>query len=108
MKKWIKRIFQGALVALLLFGTIAVSAFLLWRKTITDQLEDGSTVVATSRGPVEYATVGAGRPLLYLHGSPGGYDQVLGLLLFWAVLTVDLPLCCLRHDIQIAVRLSFC
>jgi pimeloyl-ACP methyl ester carboxylesterase len=33
-----------------------------------------STVVRTSRGPIEYAVVGAGSPVLVLHGTPGGID----------------------------------
>lgn len=36
-------------------------------------------MVETSRGPVEYATLGDGSPVLVIHGSGGGYDQ--GLLL---------------------------
>lgn len=80
MKKWLKRIVKGALAALFLLGTIAGLAFLRWRNAIVEHLQDESTVVATARGPVEYATLGEGRPLLYLHGSPGGFDQVVGLL----------------------------
>nr|WP_296775355.1 alpha/beta hydrolase [Rhodococcus sp. (in: high G+C Gram-positive bacteria)] len=33
-----------------------------------------TTVVGTSRGPVEYQVRGRGRPVLVLHGSPGGID----------------------------------
>lgn len=33
-----------------------------------------STVVRTARGPIEYAVVGTGVPVLVLHGSPGGID----------------------------------
>ena len=76
MRKWIKRITKGVLVVLLISGSVAAALFLRWRKGIVDHLEDGSTVVGTSRGPVEYATFGTGRPALYLHGSPGGFDQV--------------------------------
>ena len=71
-----KRVAKGGLVLVLVSGSIAVVAFLRWRSEIVDHLEDGSTVAATSRGPVEYATLGEGRPVLYLHGSPGGFDQV--------------------------------
>ena len=31
-------------------------------------------VIETSLGPVEYARVGTGDPVLVLHGSPGGLD----------------------------------
>ena len=33
-----------------------------------------SQVVETSRGPVEYAEVGTGTPVLVVHGTPGGID----------------------------------
>src|SRR3954463_5057228 len=32
-------------------------------------------IVETARGPVEYASLGAGPPVLVVHGSPGGWDQ---------------------------------
>jgi 2-hydroxy-6-oxonona-2,4-dienedioate hydrolase len=35
----------------------------------------GSTVVATRCGPIEYAEAGQGLPLLMVHGSGGGHDQ---------------------------------
>lgn len=50
-----------------------------WKRAWIDQLAAGSTVVATARGPVEMAEIGAGPPVLVLHGRPGGYDQ--GLLI---------------------------
>jgi len=34
-------------------------------------------VAETRRGPIEYAMVGAGAPLLLVHGAGGGYDQAL-------------------------------
>src|SRR5688572_6620883 len=76
MKKWVRRLTKGAAVVLLISGSAAAVLFVRWRNAIVDHLEDGSTVVRTPRGPVEYATFGAGRPVLYLHGSPGGFDQV--------------------------------
>jgi pimeloyl-ACP methyl ester carboxylesterase len=39
----------------------------------------GSTVATTRSGPIEYAQIGQGTPLLTVHGAGGGYDQ--GLLL---------------------------
>jgi pimeloyl-ACP methyl ester carboxylesterase len=41
------------------------------------KLEEGSRVVQTARGPVEVAIVGAGPPVLVIHGGAGGYDQGL-------------------------------
>ena len=36
---------------------------------------DGSTIVDTSLGKVEYIDQGDGPPVLFVHGSPGGCDQ---------------------------------
>ncbi|MGE0026694.1 MAG: alpha/beta fold hydrolase [Thermoleophilia bacterium] len=33
------------------------------------------SIAQTTAGPVEYAVVGSGHPVLVLHGSPGGIDQ---------------------------------
>ena len=35
----------------------------------------GSTVLATRCGPIEYQEAGNGMPLLAVHGSGGGHDQ---------------------------------
>ena len=37
----------------------------------------GSQVVETNCGPIEYATLGEGRPVLVIHGIFGGFDQGL-------------------------------
>jgi pimeloyl-ACP methyl ester carboxylesterase len=37
----------------------------------------GSSVLATTRGPVEFAVAGEGAPVLVLHGTGGGWDQGL-------------------------------
>jgi len=34
-----------------------------------------ATVVDTELGPVEYVELGAGSPVLFVHGSPGGWDE---------------------------------
>jgi pimeloyl-ACP methyl ester carboxylesterase len=65
----------------LLFASPGLGAFTAlrherWLKACTRQLEDGSTVIETSKGPVEYAASGtAGPVVLFAHGRPGGYDQ---------------------------------
>jgi pimeloyl-ACP methyl ester carboxylesterase len=52
-----------------------------WQRAAIEQLEAGSRVAATARGPVEYAELGSGQGpvVLAIHGRPGGYDQ--GLLM---------------------------
>lgn len=37
----------------------------------------GSRMLDTARGPIEYATLGEGSPVLVLHGASGGWDQGL-------------------------------
>jgi pimeloyl-ACP methyl ester carboxylesterase len=44
-----------------------------------------SQVAQTAAGPLEYAERGQGPELLAVHGSPGGYDQGLGLGEFFRV-----------------------
>jgi pimeloyl-ACP methyl ester carboxylesterase len=66
-----------ALIALALAAVVVTYAkFWLWRADVVRELETHSTVVQTARGPVEYAAIGTGYPALFLHGTPGGYDQV--------------------------------
>ena len=50
-----------------------------WVRATADRLRAGAQVVATPRGPVEFATGGEGPALLISHGTPGGYDQGLFL-----------------------------
>ena len=44
-------------------------------KRATAHAAQGSVLVATRCGPVEYQEAGAGVPLLMVHGSGGGHDQ---------------------------------
>ncbi len=41
------------------------------------RLEGTSKIAQTASGPIEYAVMGEGRPLLMVHGSGGGWDQGL-------------------------------
>ena len=41
------------------------------------RIESGSTMVETDCGPIEYARVGDGAPVLLAHGAGGGFDQGL-------------------------------
>ena len=46
-----------------------------WRERLVRELNQGSEVAATARGPMEYATEGTAPFVLCVHGGPGGYDQ---------------------------------
>lgn len=46
-----------------------------WKKNLLTALNENSEVVTTSQGEIEYVLKGSGPVILYLHGSPGGYDQ---------------------------------
>ena len=73
---WLRTILR-ALVALAVAAiVVSYAKFWLWRADIIRGLESHSVVVETARGPIEYAAIGTGYPALFLHGTPGGYDQV--------------------------------
>ena len=46
----------------------------------------GSQVIETDAGPIEYARIGDGYPLLVVHGALGGFDQGL-----WVTQSFDVP-----------------
>jgi hypothetical protein len=76
MKKLLKRIGIDLLVVVLLSCAITYIPFTQWRNDVTKDLVRDSTVVQTAKGPIEYAEIGHGPPVLLTHGDPGGYDQV--------------------------------
>ncbi len=59
-----------------------------WRRKSLAELKVGRTVTQTALGQVEYATRGQGRPVLFIHGTPGGYDQ--GMAAAYALASDDL------------------
>jgi pimeloyl-ACP methyl ester carboxylesterase len=66
----------------LLFGTVVALIFVDYRRAIGQarlRVATGSKIVQTSCGPIEYADVGDGPPILVVHGAGGGYDQGLDL-----------------------------
>ncbi len=46
-----------------------------WKRNLLKTLNENSEVATTSRGEIEYILKGSGPAILFLHGSPGGYDQ---------------------------------
>ncbi len=64
-----------------LAGSIAV-VFFSYKNEIRDAYDavrQGSQVVNTDAGPIEYGEKGVGTPLLSIHGAGGGFDQGLTL-----------------------------
>ncbi|MHA1963250.1 MAG: alpha/beta fold hydrolase [Candidatus Thorarchaeota archaeon] len=58
----------------LLFIWIFIS-YRSWKRNLLRALNENSEVATTSRGEIEYVLKGNGPVILFLHGSPGGYDQ---------------------------------
>lgn len=80
MKKWLKRIGISAILVILVVCAITYVRFTQWRNDVTKDLVHDSTVVQTTKGPIEYAEIGHGPSVLIVHGDPGGYDQVYQVL----------------------------
>lgn len=77
MPRWVALGSAGLLVLFIAGVALVCHRFLQWRGHIERRLEADSLVVPTSSGLVEYADIGSGVPVLMIHGTPGGYDQIL-------------------------------
>lgn len=61
--------------------SLAVVVLAIWWRFQSDmtrahaRIANGSVLIATRYGPIEYQELGTGLPLLAVHGSGGGYDQ---------------------------------
>jgi pimeloyl-ACP methyl ester carboxylesterase len=69
-----------AIAGLAVAVAIAAVAYALYRRDLAAahaRLSGASEIVTTPCGPIEYATVGAGPPVLFVHGAGGGFDQGL-------------------------------
>ena len=67
------------LIAILAVVGLGVIALQWDRSRSVRRLRRGSRVVETAKGPVEFATLGSGPPVLVLHGGMGGWDQGMAL-----------------------------
>ena len=65
----------------MIFATLLIAVFLIGWRFDTDmgiaraRVAQGSVLIATRCGPIEYQEAGTGAPLLVVHGSGGGHDQ---------------------------------
>ncbi|PWB51030.1 MAG: hypothetical protein C3F06_11210 [Candidatus Methanoperedenaceae archaeon] len=65
----------GCIIAVILIVTYPA-----YRSDISaaqERVMSGSKVIETKCGPIEYAAIGEGPPVLVVHGAGGGYDQGL-------------------------------
>ena len=61
-------------------ATMAAIVYVKYRHDLDaarERVAAGSEVVETRCGPIEYAVVGEGPPVLLVHGAGGGFDQTL-------------------------------
>ena len=76
-----RRLARTALVAGVVAGVLALAAVWIGSRFDADLQEararstQGSTLIDTRCGPIEAQQIGAGVPLLVVHGSGGGHDQ---------------------------------
>ena len=76
----IKKIGLGVLALLTLTTLVTFALYSGFQGENLAALAAGSQIAETSAGPIEYQIVGdTGPVLLFLHGTPGGYDGALGI-----------------------------
>lgn len=74
--KWFRYIGLGLISILILAYLIVFTSFRISRCSSRDEIADASKVMQLQHGPMEYKIIGEGEPILFFHGSGGGYDQV--------------------------------
>jgi pimeloyl-ACP methyl ester carboxylesterase len=74
--KWLLGIAAALGVAL----GVAWSAFRADLQAERTRVANGSALLQTACGPIEYAEAGTGPAVLLVHGAGGGFDQLLGFL----------------------------
>ncbi len=65
---------------LIVSGVISVYVYLSYQHDIRaarERISSGSKIIDTACGPIEYADIGEGAPVLVIHGAGGGFDQGL-------------------------------
>jgi 2-hydroxy-6-oxonona-2,4-dienedioate hydrolase len=68
------------LTVLVVLGMLLAGTYPAYRAAMRDMRAEilaGSRIVETAAGPIEYAEIGTGAPVLVVHGNGGGYDQGL-------------------------------
>jgi pimeloyl-ACP methyl ester carboxylesterase len=65
-------------------SVVSTRSYHSWQQQFASQLQSASRCINTACGPVEYQLSGQGAPVLYAHGTPGGYDQGLAFARFFS------------------------
>ena len=75
-----KRLLFAVSALVVVVVAFVVYSYRSFRSDLLAELSSGSEVVETRVGPIEYVLEGDGGPVvLSVHGTPGGYDQRMGL-----------------------------
>ncbi|HVN34465.1 MAG TPA: alpha/beta hydrolase [Casimicrobiaceae bacterium] len=69
----------AAVLAALAIGLPTYAAYRRDIRAARARVASGSLIAETRSGPIEYAIVGEGSPVLMVHGAGGGYDQGLDI-----------------------------
>ncbi len=77
ISSWLRR---HPITSIIGLGLTVAGLIIWWRfqsdiQTARDRIAQGSVLIETRCGPIEYQEVGEGVPLLSVHGSGGGFDQ---------------------------------
>src|SRR5437899_3193496 len=68
----------SAALAVALSSTFVLGTYVAYRNDIDaaqQRVASGGSTIATVAGPIQYSAIGAGAPVLMIHGAGGGYDQ---------------------------------
>jgi pimeloyl-ACP methyl ester carboxylesterase len=74
-----RKLWAGTILAVATAAAI-LSVYTSYRNDIDparQRIAAGSKIIDTDCGPIEYATLGEGAPVLVLHGTSGGWDQAI-------------------------------
>ncbi len=71
-----RKLAVGLLVIVFVLSALTLARYSMWRAERIDSLRTQSQAVDTNVGKIEYLFAGEEGPvLLFVHGTPGGYDQ---------------------------------
>jgi pimeloyl-ACP methyl ester carboxylesterase len=73
-KLWVGTLFALAAAAAVL---PVYASYRSEMRAAKERVAAGSQIIHTNCGPIEYATLGEGAPVLVLHGTSGGWDQAI-------------------------------